>query len=40
VRDRTVKMLSRFLASKPSISDINLARLWKGLFYCTATVGR
>ena len=34
MRDRSIKALSRFLGSRDHISDLNLARLWKGLYYC------
>lgn len=33
-RDNAVKKLSKFLTNKKNISDLELLKLWKGLFYC------
>lgn len=33
-RDNAVKSLSKFLSHKKNISDLELMKLWKGLFYC------
>ena len=36
VRDRAVATVSQWLASKPVVSDVDMLKLWKGMFYCTA----
>ncbi|ORX42960.1 nucleolar [Piromyces finnis] len=33
-RDNAVKSLSKFLSHKKNLSDLELLKLWKGLFYC------
>ncbi|KAG4098053.1 nucleolar protein,Nop52-domain-containing protein [Neocallimastix lanati (nom. inval.)] len=34
VRDKAVKRLSKYLSNKKDLSDLDLLKLWKGLFYC------
>ncbi|ORX84418.1 Nop52-domain-containing protein [Anaeromyces robustus] len=34
VRDKAVKKLSKYLSNKKDLSDLDLLKLWKGLFYC------
>ncbi|KAJ3085822.1 hypothetical protein HK102_013797 [Quaeritorhiza haematococci] len=34
VRDKAFRALTRWLTAKPNISDLELLKLWKGLFYC------
>lgn len=34
VRDKAVKKLSKYLSHKKDLSDLDLLKLWKGLFYC------
>jgi hypothetical protein len=34
VRDKTVANLSAFLASREEMSELELLKIWKGLFYC------
>jgi len=33
-RDNAVKSLSKFLSHKKNLTDLELLKLWKGLFYC------
>jgi ribosomal RNA-processing protein 1 len=33
-RDKAVKSLSAFLSTSGSLSQIEMAKLWKGIFYC------
>ena len=34
VRDKAVANLSAFLASREEMSELELLKIWKGLFYC------
>ncbi|ORX44989.1 hypothetical protein BCR36DRAFT_585867 [Piromyces finnis] len=34
VRDKAVKKLSKYLSNKKDLSELDLLKLWKGLFYC------
>ena len=33
-RDKAVKVLERWLSSKQDISELDLKKIWKALFYC------
>jgi len=35
VRDAAVDSLAKWLRSKSSVSQLEAAKLWKALFYCT-----
>lgn len=37
VRDKTVKVLRLWLSKQPSLSELEVLKLWKGLFYCECT---
>ncbi len=34
VRDRGVKALSRWLSKRNTLSELDLLKIWKGLYYC------
>ena len=33
-RDKAVKTLTRYLKSGPVLEELDLAKIWKALFYC------
>lgn len=35
VRDQALESLRTFLGAQTEISELDLLKLWKGLFYCT-----
>lgn len=37
-RDSALASLRAFLASRSEISELDLLKLWKGLFYCTSNL--
>ena len=37
-RDQALDSLRAFLSSRSEISELDLLKLWKGLFYCTSCV--
>ena len=35
VRDRSIKVLKHWLSKRKEIDELDLDKMWKGLFYCT-----